>query len=179
MVKSSREQIKKDEQKILEQLQQNSNESIEIIARNCGFSRQKVWRLIKRLEKNKTIWTYTAVVDDVRLNQKKFILLLRRTNQPVKKDQLESVISGKLKEEFKKIGIWIDCCFMTHGWYDFVILVTTEDVRRIKLLEESINKMFSENIAELMVLESVFPLQKSRCDNPNLENIVQYFLPDK
>jgi len=48
---------------VIEQLQRNSNESIDKIAKTCGFSRQKVWRIIKRLENNKTIWGYTAVPD--------------------------------------------------------------------------------------------------------------------
>jgi len=56
MPKSSRKQIDNDEKKILRELQKNSKESIDKIAKKCGFSRQKVWRIIKRLEKNKTIW---------------------------------------------------------------------------------------------------------------------------
>jgi DNA-binding Lrp family transcriptional regulator len=64
MSKSSKEQIDADEKKILWELQKNSKESIDKIAKKCGFSRQKVWRVIKRLEKDKTIWGYHAVVDD-------------------------------------------------------------------------------------------------------------------
>ena len=56
MSKSSREQIDDDEKKVLWQLRRNSKESIDAIAKKCRFSRQKVWRIIKRLEKNKTIW---------------------------------------------------------------------------------------------------------------------------
>ncbi len=64
MAKSSREQLDKDERKILAELQKNSNESIDTIAKHCGFSRQKVWRTIKQLEKNRMIWGYTAIIDD-------------------------------------------------------------------------------------------------------------------
>ena len=56
MPKSSKEQIDLDEKKVVSELQRNSKESIDVIAKRCGFSRQKVWRIIKRLEKNKTIW---------------------------------------------------------------------------------------------------------------------------
>ena len=56
MPKSSKDQIDADEKKIIKELQKNSKESIDKIAKKCGFSRQKVWRVIKRLEKNKTIW---------------------------------------------------------------------------------------------------------------------------
>jgi DNA-binding Lrp family transcriptional regulator len=55
MVKNSREQLDKDERKIITELQKNSNESTDAIAKHCGFSRQKVWRTIKQLEKNHII----------------------------------------------------------------------------------------------------------------------------
>ena len=55
MTKSSRKQTDNDEKEVIRELQKNSKESIDNIAKNCGFSRQKVWRAIKRLEKNNTI----------------------------------------------------------------------------------------------------------------------------
>ena len=63
MTKTSKENIKKDEKRIIECIMKNSNESVNAIANRCGFSRQKVWRIINRLEKSHTIWGYTAVVD--------------------------------------------------------------------------------------------------------------------
>jgi AraC-like DNA-binding protein len=41
MGKSSKEQLAKDDRKILAELQKNSNESINTIAKHCGFSRQR------------------------------------------------------------------------------------------------------------------------------------------
>jgi len=76
MGKSSKEQLAKDDRKILAELQKNSNESIDTIAKHCGFSRQKVWRTIKQLEKNRMIWGYTAIVDHEKINQKHFILTM-------------------------------------------------------------------------------------------------------
>ena len=51
MPKSSKTQIDKDEKKVIHELQKNAKESIDTIALRCNFSRQKVWRIIKRLEK--------------------------------------------------------------------------------------------------------------------------------
>jgi DNA-binding Lrp family transcriptional regulator len=47
MPKSSAQQRIKDEKKIIGVLQSNAHESIDVIAKKCGFSRQKVWRIIK------------------------------------------------------------------------------------------------------------------------------------
>ena len=52
MPKSSKEHIDLDEKKVIGGLEKNAKESIDEIAKNCGFSRQKVWRVIKRLERN-------------------------------------------------------------------------------------------------------------------------------
>ena len=67
MPKTTRKQIAEDEKKIIRELQKNSKENTDKIAKRCGFSRQKVSRVIKQLEKNKTIWGYHAVVDDNKL----------------------------------------------------------------------------------------------------------------
>ena len=76
MPKNSKEQIKEDEKKVMEQLINNSNESIDKISKKCGFSRQKVWRIIKRLEKSKKIWGYTAIISENDLEMKDYILLI-------------------------------------------------------------------------------------------------------
>ena len=106
MVKTSKEQIQRDEQKVIQELEKNAHESIEEIAKRCGFSRQKVWRIIKRLEQNKTIWGYNAVVDDEKLGLKQFLVLIKRKNRPVSSKQLETITSRKLKTEMAKIGCW-------------------------------------------------------------------------
>ncbi len=67
MSKSSKDQIKQDEKKILSELVKNSKENIDTIAKHCGFSRQKAWRLIKQLEEKKLIWGYIAIFDDQKI----------------------------------------------------------------------------------------------------------------
>ena len=46
MARSSIKQIANDETKIINELKKNARESIDTIADKCGFSRQKVWRII-------------------------------------------------------------------------------------------------------------------------------------
>jgi len=70
MSKSSKEQIIDDEKKVIRELKKNAKASIDSIGKNCNFSRQKVWRIIKRLEENKTIWGYSSVFYDEKINLK-------------------------------------------------------------------------------------------------------------
>ena len=82
MPKISKETMVKDEQKVLEILQSNAKDSIDDIAKKCRLSRQKVWRIIKKLEKEKAIWGYAAIADDDSIGMKHYIMLFKRTTQP-------------------------------------------------------------------------------------------------
>jgi DNA-binding Lrp family transcriptional regulator len=102
MTKSSREQLAKDEMKILTELQKNSNESIDTIAKHCSFSRPKVWRTIKQLEESRMIWGYTAVVDEQKQGLQKFILLIKRSMQALEKKNVDEIAVDKLKKKLFK-----------------------------------------------------------------------------
>ena len=78
MPKSSRDQMEVDENKLLSELMKNSKENIDIIAKHCGFSRQKAWRMIKQLEAKGLIWGYTAIVDDEKRDLYQFIMLIMK-----------------------------------------------------------------------------------------------------
>ena len=94
MPKSSRKQINEDDKKFLKMLQKNSGDSLENIAKKCGFSRQKLWRIKKRLEKNNTIWGYPAVTDYNNLDLEHYTVLFKRNTIPLSKEVIEDVTKG-------------------------------------------------------------------------------------
>lgn len=175
MPKSSKKQIVEDEKKVLFELQRNANESIDAIAKKCGFSRQKVWRIIKRLEKEKTIWGYTTVIDDDKLGLSKYFILLKRVQKPVPEESINKVISRDLKKEIEIIGAKIDCSFYLHGQFDYLICCTTENIKQVKKFCEILNKVFRESILDMEVLEVIFPVERCGIQNPNLEKIKELF----
>src|SRR4030042_952638 len=77
------------------------NKSINDIAESCGFSRQKVWRVINNLEKNHTIWGYVAVVDEEKLDKKSYIILLKRTNKSFSQELINKIIKRELTDKGK------------------------------------------------------------------------------
>jgi DNA-binding Lrp family transcriptional regulator len=176
MPKSSRKQIDLDEKKVIAELQKNSKESIDVIANKCGFSRQKVWRIIKRLEDSKTIWTYHAVIDSEKMDLNKYILLLKRTTNPIQAEQLEMTVSGDLDRLLKEMDISVDFAFYLNGCYDFALCVSAHNVKDLKKLTETINKMFRDYISEIEVLEVIFPMVKCGSMNPNIKELRQFFL---
>ena len=50
MAKTSEETMKKDRKKVLDVLGQHARDNINELAKRCGFSRQKMWRIIKDLK---------------------------------------------------------------------------------------------------------------------------------
>jgi chromosome segregation ATPase len=107
MPKSSLTRLIEDEEKILDILQINAQASIDDIAKKCGFSRQKVWRIIKKLEEenkalNERIDGLNVKIDG--LNKKIESLNNDVTGLKGQIGELEKVISTKEKEieELKK-----------------------------------------------------------------------------
>ncbi len=81
------EQLTQDERKVLIALQKNSKNTISSIAKDCGVSRQKVKRIITQLEEDHVIWGYTAITDEKKQGQLKYVLLIKRSMNKIEKKQ--------------------------------------------------------------------------------------------
>lgn len=176
MPKSSSEQIKFDEKKVINELQENAKESIDRIAKKCGFSRQKVWRIMHHLEKEKKIWGYSAVVDDDKLNQKRYMIFLKRTGRPASKEIVDVITTRKLVEKTKNINVTVEDSYFVHGFFDWVLFVTASNLKEIKRYIEVLNGLFEKGwVSEIKMLEVLFSVEKSRKPNPDLLKIIEFF----
>ena len=173
MPKSSKKQIDEDEKKVIAELQRNSKESIDKIAKKCGFSRQKVWRIIKRLENNKTIWGYHAIVDTEKLDLKNYLLLIKKTNEPIG-ELADVIISRALEENARDVGVTIGCSEYLHGCFDWSICFTAESIRQAKKFCEVMNKIYENHIEEMHLIERIFPVAICGTNNPNLEKLKEF-----
>lgn len=178
MAKSSFKQIELDERKIIDELKKNAKENIDKISKNCGFSRQKVWRIINRLEENKTIWGYQAVVDDEKLGLKRYFVLLKRTRKPLSNSMVDIIIKRKIKKEVAKLGINIECSYYLEGAYDWIFCVSTDGIKQMKIFVESLHNLFMGYISDVKLLEAIFPIEKNGFENPNTEKIKEFIILD-
>jgi DNA-binding Lrp family transcriptional regulator len=176
MPKSSKEQINEDEKKILAELQKNSKENIDNIAERCGFSRQKVWRIIKRLEKDHIIWGYTAIVDEEKQDLKHYIILIKRTSLPIDEKLADKIVTRKLESLASKRGVKVESSLYIHGVYDWMVYFTTKDTKQAKKFCEIFNRLYKGYIAELNLLETMFPFKKQGFFNPEAEGLKEYLL---
>jgi DNA-binding Lrp family transcriptional regulator len=168
MPKNSYQQIKKDENKVVLELMKNSNESIDKIAKKCGFSRQKVWRVIKKLEKEKTIWGYTAAIDEKKIGMTTYVALLKA------KEPLHNVDRSiqKLKEN-ADFGVTLSEVHYLNGIYDGIILFSAKNIATAKKFCSYIQKKFP-TAGRIELMESLFPLVSFRMVNPKIENFKEF-----
>jgi DNA-binding Lrp family transcriptional regulator len=175
MSKSSTNQIEQDEKKILNELSKNANRSINDIAKTLGFSRQKVWRVIKNLEKNNTIWGYAAVVDQEKINKKRYLMLMKRSNKPIAEETLNLIVSRDLAKQVGNTGVEIITSSYMNGLYDWVVCFNATDIRVAKNLVETFNKLFEGYIIETHLLEEMFSTVTFGINNPEIKKFKDFF----
>ena len=174
MPKSSLKKIEQDENKILKELSKNATKSINDIAKSLGFSRQKVWRIVKNLEDNKTIWGYIPVLDQEKLDRKSYILLVKRTNIPSKDTVINQIVNRELVNEVSLIGIQVTNSFFTQGTFDWIICFNAPNIRVAKNFVERFNKKYEGYVKETHLHQNIFPLVCSGITNPEIEKLKDF-----
>ena len=175
MAKNSIKQIKEDERKIINILSKNANKSINEIAKDCKFSRQKVWRIIKNLEKNNTIWGYVAVIDEEKQDKNSYIVLIKRTNEPLSKGMIETIVNRDLAKNSEGQGLEISHSLYTNGIYDWVICFNAQDIKEAKGFVEVLYKVFKGYISEIHILEKMFAAESCGITNPEISKLRNFF----
>ena len=85
-------------------------------------------------------------------------------------------IKGDLDNMLTEMGITVESAHYLNGCYDFALNVSAHNVKDLKKLTETINKLFREFIAEIEVLEVIFPMVQCGSFNPNIKELRNFFL---
>jgi len=169
MAKNSKKQIEEDEIKVIAELQKNSNENIGTLAKKCGFSRQKAWRIIKRLEDEKTIWGYQAIVNSEKVNMNGYILLVKGKRLPINNSFEKDIIERKIDKLAAEIDVTVEDSYWLNGNYDGMISFSAKNLRKAKKFQELYLNTFNGNIAELNLLEKMVIVKEGGFINPKIK----------
>ena len=169
MAKNSRKQIEEDEIKIIEELQKNSNENIGTIAKKCNFSRQKAWRIIKKLEAEKTIWGYHAIINNKKVNMHGYVMLIKGNHLPINNSFEKDIAERKIDKLAAEMGVTVDCSYWLNGNYDGMISFSAKDLREAKKFQELYLSTFNGNISQLNLLEKMVIVKEGGFVNPNIK----------
>jgi DNA-binding Lrp family transcriptional regulator len=167
MAKMSKEDILNDEKRVLEYLKKKSGQSINKLAKEMNMSRQKLWRIIKRLENNNTIWGYTAITDLEKQNLKEFMCLVKRTNHPIDEGLRNKILKTDLTNIFPERVNVLDSKY-THGDYDGIISFTAKDIVMAKKFVGAFMEIYSEYFSETVLIEVLFPIRQNGIVNPEI-----------
>lgn len=173
MAKSKKE-ISSNERKILDAIQGNAWQSSIEISEKTGLSRQTVQKTIRKLEKDHVIWGYQVVVDEQKKGFSHFLILIKRSIKPLDETVADRIISRKLEEIASDIGITILTSLYSHGSYDWIISFMTTDIRNAKKFTEQIKNIYSEYIAEVQLLETLFFVKKQGILNPDIDKLKEF-----
>jgi DNA-binding Lrp family transcriptional regulator len=171
MAKISGNQVALDEKKILSEIMKNSKEDIDIIAKHCGFSKQKVWRFIKHLEVKGLIWGYTAIFDEQKISMTHFILMLKRTTKPLEKATANRIISRRAEDVAAELGVTIESSSYVHGEFDWVVTFIAEDLRKARKFCDSLVALHPGEIEKIMILQTLIFIKKQYVMNPEKINL--------
>jgi len=169
MIRTIKDIIDKDGKIIIKELEKNSKVRIDKIAEKCGFSRRKVWKIIRRFERERIIWGYHAVVDKEKLKIKQYIILIKREAKPPN-DTINKIINFTVNTNKQEIGVDIHCSSYIHGYYDWMFVFTANDLRHAKKFSELLLKEFKYMVSEIHLMEDILSVKKCGIINPNLQN---------
>ncbi len=175
MIRIDDEPLTADELEIISILETDAKASIDVIGKKCGFSRQKVWKIIKKLEEKKIIWGYSAITgtEVKKTIVEHFTLLLKRSMLPLDEAMKKEVIFEKL-DDYLPAGVKIENIIITHGEWDAIITFYAPNlvsaIKAVDVLFERLGKYFQGHL----LLEHLFPIRKNGFKNPQIKNLVDY-----
>ena len=172
MAKSSNKQIEDDKTQILKELIENPRQSSHKIGEKLGFSRQKVWKIIKELEKDKFIWGYTTIVDE-RKNNRNIYFALVKVKAPFF-GAIDKLIIRVKEKRIGKIGINLIGAYYLNGIYDGILIFNAKDTADAKIFSSFLHQEYGEFVERIDIIESVFPLFKSGIINPEIEKMKKF-----
>jgi len=174
MTKKSRDQIDQDEKKLLSELVKNSNEKIDSIAKQCGFSRQKAWRIIKNLEEKGVIWGYTAIFDEEKIGQQHFMLMINRTMEKMEEEVVDIIISSKTNALAKELGVTIESSAYVHGEYDWIMTITAENIIQAKQFSDALVALYPRGTEKITILQTMMFIRKQYILNPDRKKLKEF-----
>ena len=117
---------------------------------------------------------YHAVVDDEKINLKRYILLIKRSNNPLG-DTIDKILKLTLQEKGKDIGVDVLCSSYLHGQYDWMFSFNASNIKDAKRFCELLSREYQNVVSEIVLLEDIFPVTKCHAVNPNLHKIKELF----
>lgn len=173
MVKKDRKNDKKLE--LLKCLLEDPTRSVSKTAEMIGTYERMVWQKKKELEADHTIWGYTTVIDESKVNHALYEALFKI--KPMSKSFVDRIIERLIAEAPVREGVRLIDVFYTTGDYACIVRFSAPDHATAKVYYEALRIVYEDFfLEEPLLLEINFPLVRTGKLNPEIEKLYD-FLP--
>jgi len=158
MPKISKAQMHEDEKKVIAALRSNPSITVEELARTFGYSKPKIYRIRKIYEKRRTQQNNedTPLADHKTFRM--FIVLAKLSDATFSKNSITSTFPEQIQTYLKEIGVTVNYSYLTHGYSDWLICITTHNIRQTKLFCKILTTRFAEYIEDINIVELLTPI---------------------
>ena len=140
------------------------------IAEKTKMHRRTAWQIQKDLEKDNTIWGYTAVIDEQKIDR--VIYVLQFKTKHLTKHFADLIIQRLTTEQPMEKGVRILDIYFMNGLYDVFIKYSAPDHAIARNYYETLRSIYRDYILETQLLSDVnFSLVQGGKVNPELKKI--------
>jgi len=155
-------------------LMENPTQSISKIAEKINMYRRTVWQKKKELEEDHTIWGYTAVIDESKLDHMLYVAIFKL--KPILSKKFPYLVIQRLTTEApSKMGVRLIDVLFTTGSYTSILKFSAQNQKSAKEYFETLRAVYNDYFLEGPLLFEVdFPLVKGGKLNPELEKLYDF-----
>jgi DNA-binding Lrp family transcriptional regulator len=155
---------------LLKCLLENPTQSMSKIAEKTNMHRRTVWQMKKDLEKEKTIWGYTAIVDEQKINRVVYIVQFR--TKPFTKTFADLIIKRLTSGVPITLGIRLIDVYFMYGEYDVFIKFSAPNHETARNYCENLRVAYKDHFLETpRIFDLNFSLVQEGKLNPELTKI--------
>lgn len=166
-------ELSQDDCKVIDVLRTQARLSLAEIAKEVGFSQQKVSRIMTRLEKEKVIWGYCAIISDGACGLNNFYMLLKRSKTPIPEEQRQEVMNARLEDFVPGQRIIIENIQVVHGAYTAIVSFLAEDISAARKFSNHFTERYGRYFTEIIVIENILSIRRQGQRNRNLEEEIK------
>lgn len=158
---------------IIECLLDDPTKSIREMAKQLKSYRQTIWRKKKKLEDDRVIWGYTAVIDESKLNNIVYLMLMKM--KPMTRGLVDAIISRLVEKEPNKQNVRLIDAFHVNGDFDWIIRFSAPDHATARRYYDTLRLRYEEYLLEKPVIVDInFILMAEGKKNPELDSLYEF-----
>lgn len=158
---------------VLEWLLDDPTKSVGEIANELKSYRQGVWRRKKKLEEDKIIWGYTAVIDQKKIGHIVYLVLLK--TKPMSRGFADLIVERIKKDAPHALNVRLIDLFYVNGEYDWVMRFSANSHSAARKYYDTLRIEYEEYLLEKPVMVDVnFCVVAEGKKNPELEKLYEF-----